>query len=84
MDCRQCEKCGARWLEGQLFWSTGKPGENVDLAGLVCNQYGDERCINPAKGQEGGQTWAKRAEALDSFAAEIARRGDDFIPGFHD
>lgn len=56
-----CERCGATWIEGQHVWSTGKPGSEIDLAGLVCNMVDDARCINPKKGQTGGDTWARRA-----------------------
>ena len=58
---RTCGKCGATWINGQLYWATGKPGKDVDLAGLVCNKLGDDRCINPCRGQEGGDTWEARA-----------------------
>lgn len=57
---RECPRCGARWLNGQLYWATGKPGRELDLAGLVCNAVQDSACINPCNGQEGGQTWAMR------------------------
>ena len=57
---RECPRCGARWLNGQLYWATGKPGKELDLAGLVCTPVNDPACINPCKGQEGGQTWAMR------------------------
>lgn len=57
---RECPRCGARWFDGQLRWATGKPGKELDLAGLVCNKVQDARCINPCNGQEGGQTWESR------------------------
>ena len=61
MDAKTCPKCGARFLEGTLFWSTGKPGKLEDLAGLVCDEYGDHTCINELKGtKHGGDTWEKR------------------------
>ena len=50
MGFKSCPKCGANWIDGQLFWSTGKAGKETDLAGLVCDDYGDEQCINEAKG----------------------------------
>ena len=63
---KECPKCGALWINGQHYWSgTGKIGNELDLAGLVCNRSGDETCINPCKGMEGGVTWAKRLENLD-------------------
>lgn len=67
MACRQCQRCGARWLDGQLYWATGKPGQDLDLAGLVCNTVDDPHCLNPMKGQMGGDTWAKRAGRIEAF-----------------
>ena len=52
-----CPKCDATWIEGQLYWSTGKEGCPHDLAGLLCNGYDDDSCINPCKGSTSGQTW---------------------------
>ncbi len=62
---RRCQVCQACWIGPQLFWFTGARGNNLDLAGLVCNtdHGGGLRCVNPAKGQGGGDTWEKR-EAL--------------------
>ena len=45
-------------------------GSERDLAGLVCNNLGDETCINPKKGQEGGDTWEERFKL-------IGKLGDD-------
>ena len=67
MNIKVCPKCEAKWMDGQLFWSTGKEGCPHDLAGLVCNDYGDERCINPVKGSDSGQTWEQRRKFLDSI-----------------
>tara|TARA_B100000925_G_C21881629_1_gene418763 strand:+ start:105 stop:371 length:267 start_codon:yes stop_codon:yes gene_type:complete len=59
----ECPKCGALWLNGQHYWTgTGKLGDPHDLAGLVCNNYADERCINPCRGSTSGDTWEKRME----------------------
>ena len=70
-DNKTCPKCGATWIGGQHYWSgTGRVGNELDLAGLVCNSIGDFQCINPKKGQEGGDTWQKRMEDLDQFAEE--------------
>ena len=69
MSREECPKCGAVWMNGQHYWSgTGSKGNDLDLAGLVCNNHGDERCINPSRGKEGGDTWEKRLDDLDAFA----------------
>ena len=75
MDTKICGKCGARWIEGQHYWTgTGKVGDPHVLAGLVCNQYGDETCINPCKGSDSGDTWTKRLALLDKLQQEIENR----------
>tara|TARA_E500000178_G_scaffold43151_1_gene38580 strand:- start:191 stop:424 length:234 start_codon:yes stop_codon:yes gene_type:complete len=66
----ECPKCGARWVDGQLYWSTGKEGCPHDLAGLVCNNYGDDRCVNPCKGSDSGDTWEKRAGMIRKLGKE--------------
>ena len=64
---KECPKCGALWINGQHYWAgTGKLGNELDLAGLVCNNLGDKTCINPVVGKEGGVTWAQRLESLDN------------------
>jgi hypothetical protein len=72
MNCNSCQRCGAQWIDGRHYWYTGKPGNELDLAGLVCNKINDPRCPNPKKGQSGGQTWEDRqafikgaSEAMD-------------------
>ncbi len=60
----ECPKCGAVWLNNRHVWSTGNKGDELDLAGLVCNQANDPRCINPKKGLQGGDTWEARAELI--------------------
>ena len=82
---RTCDRCGALWFqdgEGWQHWWTrangnhvegSKPGKQseLDLAGLVCNVVNDPACINPCKGREGGDTWAKRMERISQpFGAE--------------
>ena len=67
MKCKQCNKCSARWMSAdgenwQLYWATGKEGKEEDLAGLVCNNLGDDQCINPKRGDVSGDTWEKRDE----------------------
>ena len=56
----QCPKCGAVWLNNRHMWATGNKGDELDLAGLVCNKTNSPECINPKKGVEGGDTWADR------------------------
>ena len=71
LDRKECPKCGALWLNGQHYWSgTGVKGNDLDLAGLVCNKLGDDRCINPCRGQDGGDTWEKRMEDLSQGEEE--------------
>ena len=55
-------------MEGQHYWTgTGKLGDPHDLAGLVCNKYGDDKCINPCKGSDSGDTWEKRLAMLNKL-----------------
>ena len=68
MSNRNCPVCGGHWVEGQLYWGTGKPGRDLDLAALVCNRLPAEKvegCVNPCKGQEGGVGWAERMKIID-------------------
>ena len=60
IDRKECPKCGATWIDGTHRWSTGKMGNELDLAGLVCNKLGDDTCINPKRGIDGGDSWEKR------------------------
>jgi hypothetical protein len=66
MERKECAKCGAVWLNGQHMWTgTGNKGNELDLAGLVCNSMSKEdpdytKCINPKRGSTGGQTWEYR------------------------
>jgi hypothetical protein len=71
ISCRTCEKCGARFLGGCLYWATGKQGDPRDLAGLVCRPFGDSRCINTMKDVPGGDTWAKRLEFINVVTSEL-------------
>lgn len=65
--CNICKKCGATFLNGTLYWSgTGKQGNPVDLASLVCQPYGDDNCINPERNTQGGDTWAKRTKFIET------------------
>lgn len=75
MENKFCPKCGAKWIDGQLYWATGKKGSEADLAGLVCDQYSDEQCINNLKGtKHDGQTWEKRMMEIDRVLAEHDRQ----------
>ena len=85
---KKCEKCGATWMEGQLYWQgTGKPGKDIDLAGLVCNNLRDddpdaEKCINPAKGQLGGDTWDYRRGFVDGALSTLKKDKEDLQDRF--
>ena len=68
LNVKECGKCGATWIDGRHVWrGTGNSYDTseLDLAGLVCNNHGDETCINPCVGMEGGVTWQKRLSQLD-------------------
>jgi hypothetical protein len=68
MSNRNCPVCGATWISDQLYWATGKPGKDEDLAALVCNRLTAEKargCVNPAKGQEGGVGWEERMKIIE-------------------
>lgn len=87
LERKECEKCGATWINGKhVFRGTGASSENseLDLAGLVCNKYGNEQCINPKKGQEGGQTWEYRAGYIDGVFAEKKNQMEDMRDKFGD
>lgn len=62
LERKECPKCGATWINGNHIWrGTANEGSELDLAGLVCNKLGDNTCINPSKGIEGGTTWEYRS-----------------------
>ena len=66
MENKSCLKCGATWMDSQLYWATGSKGTNEDLAGLVCNQVDEpDKCINPCRGDTTGQTWEYRRGFVD-------------------
>tara|TARA_Y100001937_G_scaffold120373_1_gene177481 strand:+ start:172 stop:462 length:291 start_codon:yes stop_codon:yes gene_type:complete len=81
LERKECAKCGATWINGQHVWrGTGASGDSseLDLAGLVCNNYGDHQCINPMKGQTGGQTWEYRAGYIDGMLEGRKKAMTDF------
>ena len=50
LDRKECEKCGATWINGvHVFRGTAASysDSELDLAGLVCNKLGNHQCINP-------------------------------------
>ena len=77
MNCKQCAKCSARWIDGQLYWSTGALAKEEDLAGLVCNKLGDEQCINPKRGDETGDSWKKRDDLAAKKSEEWERKKNE-------
>ena len=66
----QCPKCGAIWLNNRHVWATGNKGDELDLAGLVCNRADSPDCINPKKGLEGGDTWEARMATIEAKLKE--------------
>jgi len=75
METKLCSVCGAKWIDGQHYWSgTAKKGNELDLAGLVCNNLPEEKrqnCANPCLGKEGGMTWAKRLSQTDNALKKL-------------
>lgn len=68
MSCRTCEVCGAKWINNQLYWATGKPGKDIDLNALVCRYLTGEKaekCANTLKGAEGGVGWEDRLKMIE-------------------
>ena len=65
-------------MSGQHYWSTGAQAKELDLAGLVCNNLKEDdpdanQCINPCRGQEGGDTWEYRRGYVDGVMSEYQR-----------
>lgn len=71
MNCKECTKCGAKWIDGKHYWATGAPGNEDDLAGLVCNSLGDDQCINPKRGSDSGDSWSARFDDVKRRAEEL-------------
>jgi hypothetical protein len=74
MDLRICEICGAKWIDGQLYWSTGKSGKDLDLNALVCRRLAAEKaagCVNPCKGSDGGEGWEDRIRKTEAALLKL-------------
>lgn len=87
LERKECEKCGATWINGTHVWcGTGNTSDSseLDLAGLVCNKLGNEQCINPMKGMDGGQTWEYRAGYIDGMISEKKKTMEDMRDKFGD
>jgi hypothetical protein len=75
-------------MEGQLYWQgTGKPGKDLDLAGLVCNNLRQDdpdasKCINPSRGQKGGDTWEYRRGFIDGALDTLKQQREDMRDKF--
>jgi len=71
----ECPKCGAIWMNGQHYWSTGKLGDEKTLSNLVCGLKDFKECINPRHktGHIYGEkdTWDKRAGKLNKIQKEL-------------
>lgn len=72
-DCNECPRCGALFHheQGHVWSGTLKKGNALDLAGLVCNPAQDDRCINPCKGRDGGQTFESRKARIGLYTQEV-------------
>ena len=83
MERKECEKCGAVWLNGQHMWTgTGQKGNELDLAGLVCNNISKEdpdynKCIKASRGQVGGQTWDYRRGYVDGQLDAVLKKSQN-------
>lgn len=71
---RNCPVCGAHWINGQLYWSSGKLGKDEDLAALVCRRLTPgktEGCVNKNREQPGGVGWEERLAMLNDALSEF-------------
>jgi len=69
LNSKTCKKCGAKWLNGRHYWSTGKLGNTRALSNLVCSLAESPDCINPMhfKGRiyTDEDSWEKRRKFID-------------------
>ena len=87
LERKECPKSGATWINGKhVFRGTAASYDKseLDLAGLVCNKLGDEHCINPVKGKEGGTSWEYRAGYIDGVYASKKKSMEDMRDQFGD
>ena len=73
----ECPKCGAVWLNNRHMWKTGRMGDELNLASLVCNVADADECINPKKGQTGGETWEDRMNAVTELMEAEKKRQEE-------
>lgn len=72
MNTKTCPKCGANWIDNQHYWTgTNKKGNDTELANLVCDKFGDDTCINPAKGSTKGDGWEQRLNSMEDLKKDI-------------
>ena len=52
-------------------------GDELNLASLVCNVADADECINPKKGQTGGETWEDRMNAVTELMEAEKKRQEE-------
>ena len=62
---KNCPECDATWIDGQLYWQSGKMGCPHDLAGLLCNDIEGPESINHCKGSTSGATWEQLRQIIE-------------------
>jgi len=79
----ECPRCGAKWLNDQLYWSTGAKADERDLSNLVCGLRDFNDCINPSHKTSHiygeADSWEKRSRASKKIDLELdyAKRTTD-------